>query len=136
MTTNQPLTPITLHDSGSLVICASSKLLPNLGRYGEKSLPQMICEANSDLIANWLALEGSYGTMRFIQEHAPEVPFKNEYVNKCHLCNDIFTRTETRGVLKLAYKKSTEISLRPGSAGGSPISRRGLYSGASCPRCY
>lgn len=84
----------------------------NLGRYGEKPLPEMICDANSDLIANWLAMEGPYGIMKFIQEHAPEVPFKSAYVNKCHLCNDIFTRPETREVLKMAYKKSTEVSLR------------------------
>jgi hypothetical protein len=86
-----------------------------IGTWGSKPLTQIVCEANSDLIANWLALEGPYGMMQFIQEKAPDIPFRDKYVNHCHLCNDIFTRDETRAVLlEHAGEKVEEIALRRG----------------------
>jgi hypothetical protein len=91
--------------------------VPELG-YGiwdSNHSAKMISEANSDLIANWLALEGPFGLMRFIQEKAPAVAFKDRYVNHCHLCNDILTRSDTRAVLaQYAEEKCVELSLRRG----------------------
>ena len=85
------------------------------GRWGDVPLEQLIYDANSDLMANWLALEGPYGVMRFIQEKAPQIRFRRRYVNYCHLCNDIFTRKESRYVLlKYAHEKADELFLRRG----------------------
>jgi organic radical activating enzyme len=87
----------------------------SFGCWGDLPLEQLICDANTDLIANWLALEGPYGIMRFIQERAPQNPFRNKYVNHCHLCNDIFTREEHREVLlDYAREKAEALFLRRG----------------------
>ena len=87
----------------------------SIGAWDSNRIAEIIYNANTDLIANWLALEGPYGLMRFIQEKAPSVEFKDRYVNNCHLCNDIFTRQDTRAVLaKYADEKSAELSLRRG----------------------
>ena len=56
--------------------------------------------ANADFITNWLSLEGPYGMMRFIKKHDPSIKFHESYVQSCHLCNDIFTRDDTRSVLR------------------------------------
>ncbi len=83
------------------------------GVYGSKPLAEIVCEANCDLIANWLALEGPYGLMRFVAGKAPDIKFKEKYVNHCHLCNDILTRKEVRAVLnRFAQEKSDEIGLK------------------------
>ena len=87
----------------------------SFGRWGDIPLEQLIYDANTDLIANWLALEGPYGIMRFIREKTPQNPFRHQYVNHCHLCNDIFTRNENRYVLlDYAQEKAQELSLRRG----------------------
>jgi len=85
------------------------------GCWGDVPLDQLILDANTDLIANWLALEGPYGIMRFIQEKSPRNRFRPRYVNHCHLCNDIFTRKAYRDVLlKHAHEKAEELFLRRG----------------------
>jgi hypothetical protein len=85
------------------------------GVWDGSRIVEMITGADTDLMANWLALEGPYGLMKFIQEKDPAVSFKKRYVNHCHLCNDILTRPDTRAVLsKYADEKSVEISLRRG----------------------
>jgi len=86
-----------------------------VGNLAKQSLAEIVYEGNTDLIANWLALEGPYGIMRFVQEKAPEIPFGEQYVNICHLCNDIFTRGEVRNVLaKYAHEKIGSIALQRG----------------------
>jgi hypothetical protein len=62
-------------------------------------------KANSDFITNWLSLEGPYGMMRFIKKHDPSIEFHKRYVQSCHLCNDIFTRDDTRLVLRKHMSK-------------------------------
>lgn len=85
----------------------------SFGRFGSKPLAQIICEANCDLVANWLALEGPYGLMQFVKTKAPALEFSDQYVNHCHLCNDLLTRQEVRALLKTcAEEKSDEISLK------------------------
>lgn len=70
------------------------------GSLDEANLEELILEANQDLIANWLALEGPYGMMKFIQGRAPGIRFRERYVNTCHLCSEILTRTDCRDVLR------------------------------------
>lgn len=86
-----------------------------VGSLDKQTLAGIVCEGNTDLIANWLALEGPYGIMSFVREKAPEIHFQEKYVNHCHLCNDIFTRTEVRKVLSLyAREKIEAITLQRG----------------------
>lgn len=88
---------------GNLSICCGigSEEVPEtiIGNVSEKPVADLIMDANNDLILNWLALEGPYGIMKFIQSKAPDIPFKTRYINVCHLCHDIFSRLETRAVL-------------------------------------
>ena len=70
-----------------------------VGSLDEAPLAQILFEADRDLIVNWLALEGPYGLMRFIQERAPEIRFRDRYVGPCHLCSEILTRPDCRAVL-------------------------------------
>lgn len=85
----------------------------SLGSWDSAPLRELVLPANADLITNWLALEGPYGIMQFIRKKDPDIRFRRRYVNHCHLCNDILTRTDTRSVLRAhASEKSAELSLR------------------------
>ncbi len=85
------------------------------GKWDSDNLCEILINVNSDLIANWLSLEGPYGIMKFIQEKDPQIKFKSSYVNHCHLCNEIFTRSESRAVLsQYAAEKATALGLRRG----------------------
>jgi len=76
------------------------------------TLEQLILMAHQDLIVNWLALEGPYGLMKFIQGKAPNIPFRPRYVNACHLCSEILTRQDCRAVLaSYGHEKALEIAL-------------------------
>lgn len=87
----------------------------SLGRVEPGRIAELLYAANSDLLANWLALEGPYGLMQFIRQRAPQVTFAERFVNSCHLCNDIFTRPDCRKVLaECAAEKEAELSLRRG----------------------
>ena len=80
------------------------------GPIGAGGLEELIVRANRDLIANWLALEGPYGLMQFILKHDPAIPFRERYVNICHLCSEIFTRADTRAILLAhAHEKAAEV---------------------------
>ncbi len=97
------LESIVVDSDGNLSICCGigSVEVPEtaIGNVFEKPMADLILEANNDLIVNWLALQGPYGIMKFIQSRAPDIPFKPRYVNVCHLCHDIFSREETRAAL-------------------------------------
>jgi len=83
---------------------------PELTRQDLRSTPliDVIDEANQDLILNWLALEAPASIARFITEQEPSVTFEPNYVGICHLCNDIFTRSETREVLHTNAQKARD----------------------------
>ncbi len=79
---------------------------------GDYSIEEMIYKAHKDLIVNWLALEGPYGIMKFIQKKKSDISFRNQYVNICHLCSEIFTREECREILRTyGSEKAMEIQL-------------------------
>jgi MoaA/NifB/PqqE/SkfB family radical SAM enzyme len=94
---------IVIAPDGQMVICCGigSEEIPEtvVGSAHENTLLQLITQANDDLIINWLALEGPYGIMQQVQEWAPDVRFRQRYVNTCHLCHDLFARPEVRAVL-------------------------------------
>jgi len=87
----------------------------SVGNLAEQTLAEIVCEANADLVANWLALEGPCGIMEFVREKAPWIDFKSRYVNHCHLCNDLFTRAEVRDVIgRHAHEKVESVALQRG----------------------
>ena len=82
------------------------------GTLDEYKLEELIIMAHKDLIVNWLALEGPYGLMKFILKKNPDIPFRKQYVNNCHLCSEILTREDCRAVLsEFGHEKAIEISL-------------------------
>lgn len=94
---------IVITPSGELAICCGigSEEIPEVvvGSVREKPLVELLIEANNDLIINWLALEGPYGILEHVRRRAPEIRFRDRYVNACHLCHDVLTRGEVRAVL-------------------------------------
>jgi len=82
------------------------------GTLDEFSLEELIVKAHEDLIVNWLALEGPFGMMQFLLKKNPNLPFRKQYVNVCHLCSEILTREDCRTLLKEhAHEKKFELSL-------------------------
>ncbi len=113
------LESIVISPSKQLRICCgmTEQHVPELGvgYWDAARIKDLLEKANTDLIVNWLALEGPYGIKKFIEEKDPSISFQNRYVNHCHLCNDIFTRTETRAILGAhANEKTAELTLRRG----------------------
>jgi hypothetical protein len=86
-----------------------------VGNLEHLTLAEIAYKGNSDLIANWLALEGPYGIMRYVQKKEPQITFSERYVNHCHLCNDLFTRDEVREAIRRhAPEKANSITLQRG----------------------
>jgi hypothetical protein len=108
---------IVITPQGKVAICCGigSNEIPEtiVGDVNDKPLLEILMSANKDLIVNWLALEGPYGIMRFVQDRRPEIKFRDRYVNICHLCHDIFTNNEVRTLLQsLASEKAPTLSLK------------------------
>ena len=63
---------IVITPTGDFSICCGigSDEFPEstLGNIHSQSIIELLAQANDDLIVNWLALEGPYGIMRFIQQ--------------------------------------------------------------------
>jgi hypothetical protein len=107
---------IVMTPLGELAICCGigSEDFPEatVGNFNDAPLIDLLKKANDDLIVNWLALEGPYGIMRFIQHIDPAIRFSDRYVNTCHLCHEIFTRKDTRSVLSaFSYRKRPSLSI-------------------------
>ncbi len=83
---------------------AGGKLLPIL-QYG-----------NQDLIANWLALEGPSSILNFVRSVDPSIKLPDHYANRCHLCNELFTRKDVRRLLtQHAYQRADDLVLMRGA---------------------
>lgn len=97
------LKDIIIGPQGELEVCCGvvNNSIPELsfGNIEKDGLFETIQTANNDLIVNWLALEGPYGIRRYIEEKRPNHMFRDPYSGICHLCYDIFTNKECRGVL-------------------------------------
>jgi hypothetical protein len=94
---------IVISPNGDLSVCCGigSDDIPEtiIGNVNERCLVDILSEGNDDLILNWLALEGPFGIMRFVQQKAPHLTFRPRYVNICHLCHDLFSRDDVRSVI-------------------------------------
>jgi len=83
-----------------------------IGSLAESDLLTILQRGNQDLIANWLALEGPSSIKDFICSKDPSIDLPKQYVNRCHLCNELFTREEVRRVLrKYAAERSEALLL-------------------------
>ncbi len=83
-----------------------------VGNLHESSLVELLRRANEDLFVNWLALEGPQGIRTYLEQYFPSIRFREHYVNICHLCHDIFTRSDIRGALaEAARMKALSLSL-------------------------
>ncbi len=107
---------IVITPDGGLAICCGigSEDFPEsvIGNVREKSLIELLREANNDVFVNWLALEGPQGIRNYLEQYYPAIPFREHYVNICHLCHEIFTREDIRSVLAEAARlKALSLSL-------------------------
>jgi hypothetical protein len=83
------------------------------GDLNSYSLEELIIRAQSDLLVNWLALEGPCGIMRFIKKKAPKIKFRRQYVSICHLCCELLSRSDCREVLhEHAHEKLTSLWMK------------------------
>ena len=86
-----------------------------IGSLEEESLLSILKKGNNDLIANWLALEGPSSILEFVLSKDPTIDLPERYVNRCHLCNELFTRDEVRDVLhKHASERGEMLALMRG----------------------
>jgi hypothetical protein len=84
----------------------------SIGSLTEDDLIAILQRGNQDLIANWLALEGPSLILNFARPQDPSIKLPKHYVNKCHLCNELFTREDVRRVLaEHAGKRAQDLML-------------------------
>lgn len=78
-----------------------TKNLPELtfGDLRQKRMIDAIDEANRDLMANWIALEGPAAIAEFVKKKDPSIAFDRRYTGICHLCNEVLTRQDVRRVM-------------------------------------
>jgi organic radical activating enzyme len=98
------LKDIVVGANHQLLACCGivTKHLPELtlGDLRYKRMIDIIREANQDLMLNWLTLEGPASIALFVKQMSPPIHFEERYVNVCHLCNELLTRSDIREVLQ------------------------------------
>jgi len=100
---NSVLRNIVISSDLKVQICCgiATMTIPELsvGSLAENDLLTILQRGNSDLIANWLALEGPSSILNFVRSKDPSMRLPEHYVSRCHLCNQLFTREDVRRVL-------------------------------------
>jgi hypothetical protein len=86
----------------------------SIGSLLRDDLIALLQRGNRDLITNWLALEGPSSILKFVRSKAPDIALPEHYVNRCHVCNELFTREDVRAVLRenAADHRDTLLMLR------------------------
>lgn len=89
----------------------ASNSIPELfiGRLGEAPLLRILANGNSDLVTNWLALEGPSGILDFVQKKAPDLEIRGDFVNRCDLCNELLSRDDVRQVIADHGQERAEV---------------------------
>ncbi len=67
--------------------------------YKDGNLIEILRKGNENLVTNWLALEGPSSIQDFVRSKAPWIDLPESYVNRCHACNELFSRDDVREVL-------------------------------------
>ncbi len=80
-----------------------------IGSLAEESLLSILARGNRDLIVNWLALAGPASIAEFVRSKEPMIDLPNAYVNRCHLCNELFTRDDVRRILRACAPERGEM---------------------------
>jgi organic radical activating enzyme len=97
------LEDLVISARGTLQVCCGipTNEIPELdfGSVEKHGVANLIKKADSDLIANWLVLEGPYGIKQYVESKDSSVKFKKKYINNCHLCWDIFTNPKARKII-------------------------------------
>jgi hypothetical protein len=87
-----------------------------IGSLQTDDLVTILQRGNQDLIANWLALEGPSSILNFVRSKDPTILLPERYANRCHLCNELFTREDVREVLrKNAHERREALLLMRGT---------------------
>lgn len=86
-----------------------------IGSLEEEPLLKILQRGNNDLITNWLALAGPSSILNFVRSKAPDIDIPDKFVNRCHLCNELFTNVKAREVLqKHANERGEMVALMRG----------------------
>ena len=65
-----------------------------------------------DVFVNLLAIEGPYGIMRGVKKAMPGADFRDNYVNQCHVCNELRTKESLReGVRSYLRARAGTVAL-------------------------
>jgi organic radical activating enzyme len=100
---NSVLKSLVIRPNGDLSICCGigSDNIPEavIGNILEEPLYRLIEKANNDLFVNWLAIEGPFGILQFLQKNAPDLEFPEKFINSCHLCHEVLSREDARSAL-------------------------------------
>ena len=67
--------------------------------YEDGNLLEILQSGNSDLMTNWLALEGPSSILDFVRSKDQGIDLPDTYVNRCHACNELFSRQDVREIL-------------------------------------
>jgi len=81
-----------------------------IGSLQNEDLLAILTRGNQDLITNWLALEGPSSILEFVQSKDDTIKCRKNYVSKCHLCNELFSRSDIREIVQ-QYATEKEDSL-------------------------
>jgi hypothetical protein len=88
----------------------------SIGSLRNNDLLSILKHGNNDLITNWLALEGPSAILNFVLSKDPRIKLPDNFVNRCHLCNELFTREDIREILKkYAMEQAESLMLLRGS---------------------
>jgi hypothetical protein len=67
--------------------------------YKDGNLLEILQNGNTDLITNWLALEGPSSIQNFVRLKDKGIELPDTYINRCHACNELFSREDVREIL-------------------------------------
>jgi hypothetical protein len=103
---------ITIQPNGYLSPCCGiiDRKMPEFyfKNLQESDFLDSIIEANSSTLYNWLASEGPEGIMKYIQEKNSESEFLGNYVQNCHLCQEIFSNCENKKYIRMGLQEKRD----------------------------
>lgn len=74
----------------------------------QSDFSEILQEADSSLLYNWLATEGPEGIMNYIKKNADvENYFSDRYVQNCHLCQSIFSNPDFKPIISRGLKEKS-----------------------------
>lgn len=94
---------INISPKGFLVPCCGliDREIPLFysGNILENNLEDIMKKSNKNILYNWLALEGPYAIKEFVNKINPEIYFEGKYVQKCQICQELFSNDEVISII-------------------------------------